>query len=381
MRSNEMSLQELRLFSVYLSRINKDNPDTKVVHFHVSELHSLFDIGEKVNRSYYQKIALGMLDKKIIIQDQDKKGGFLAFQLFSVVSFGGKNKLNEYLKAMGKLREASEQVGKLMPSVKDKLYERITKIPDNMADDELYFTIVAHELALPFLFEYQNNYFNYKLWNALNLGSKNQLRMYEILKQYATIGQRDITVEELKAQLGIEDISYPNFKDFKKFVLEPCRKAINELTDISFAYEPHKRGAKGKILELRFIITSKKNFKDPLSLDKFIDLEDDAAANDSGELDGQLSLLDVFDETEEDELSPYDERIDFLKGACNDEFSKKEIVVLYNLMVEKLSFNYKDGNRYYDYLKRKYDYMKMRNEKETVKNRFGYMQSIIGKDD
>jgi plasmid replication initiation protein len=114
----------------------------------------------------------------------------------------------------------------------------------------------AHDEALPLLFEYKNKYFSYRLWNALRLRSKNQLRMYEVLKQYEHIGYRIISVQELKDQLGIDENEYPSFKSFRQAVIEVCRNAIAENTDISFSYEPHgKKGPRGKILWLKFTIT------------------------------------------------------------------------------------------------------------------------------
>lgn len=48
------------------------------------------------------------------------------------------------------------------------------------------------------MFDFKERYFKYELWNALSLSSPNQIRMYEILKQYEKIGQRIIQLDELK---------------------------------------------------------------------------------------------------------------------------------------------------------------------------------------
>ena len=48
------------------------------------------------------------------------------------------------------------------------------------------------------MFDFKDRYFKYELWNALRLKSANQIRMYEILKQYETIGKREIKVDKEK---------------------------------------------------------------------------------------------------------------------------------------------------------------------------------------
>ena len=63
---------------------------------------------------------------------------------------------------------------------------------------EWYIEIDAHDKALPLMFEFKDKYFSYQLWNALRLKSPNQLRMYEILKQYEKIGIRILSIDELK---------------------------------------------------------------------------------------------------------------------------------------------------------------------------------------
>lgn len=63
--------------------------------------------------------------------------------------------------------------------------------------------INASDDALPLMFEFKNRYFTYELWNALRLKSPNQVRMYEILKQYEKIGTRTLTIKELRNLLGI----------------------------------------------------------------------------------------------------------------------------------------------------------------------------------
>ena len=57
---------------------------------------------------------------------------------------------------------------------------------------------------------------------------------------------------ELRAYLGVEESSYPVFKEFKKYVLKPLMDAVNERTDLHLSYEPVKTGR--KLSHLKFTI-------------------------------------------------------------------------------------------------------------------------------
>jgi len=212
------------------------------------------------------------------------------------------------------------------------------------------------------MFEYKEKYFTYRLINALCAKSPNQLRMYEILKQYEKVGMRILSVEELKNQLGIAEADYPRFNNFKQWVLDVCQKALKENSDIIFTYEPYgKRGKGGRILYLRFFIHKNNDFTKQITLPEF--MQQQKADDDSG-------------------LSDFDKKMMFLTDACDNEFSIPEIVVFYDLMVEHLPHETLcDDLKCYDYLLRKYRYMNMQNSKHKILHRNSYMRSIIGKDD
>jgi len=192
-------------------------------------------------------------------------------------------------------------------------------------------------------------------------------------------------VEDLKGMLGIERGEYPRFGDFKTYVLEVCRQALSENTDISFTYEPcGKRGRGGKINELKFTIVKNKGFKDPLSLERFIDInkeifEGSERGGDSIDVadDNDIDLTDI-DENDNVRATgrnwKYEERITYLMTACNNEFSRDQTVVLHDLMQEAVPHVILDGNDSHDYLQRKYHEMVMM---KPVVSRFGYLKTII----
>jgi len=339
MHSHNMTLQELRMLTIYIAKINPLDVKTATVQFTLGEFHAIMDTPSmrSVRTKYYIDVADKLIKKVIKIPYKD---GFKAFSLFKYV-----------------------------------IYAR------DDVDSPYYFEITAHDDALPLLFELRSRYFKYELWNALRLNGKNQLRMYEILKQYEYLGYRVIKVDELKAQLGIDEADYPQFKHFKQNVLEPCKKALEKNTDITFEFEPHKKGAKGKILELRFNITKNKNFVNQLSLSDFIDLKTITT-------DAQpINLNDIDpDETEElleqGKITKREDFIIFLRGAMDNEFTVKQVSLLYDIALNNLPSDITSTKgmgeiRCYDYFQSKYRYMLEKAESGEIKNRYGYMKKII----
>ena len=335
-RANSMTLQELRFFSIYLSKINARDSSTRVVRFSMDDFHAIMELDSRINIDYMKRVTDSLLCK--VVNVPDERGGYTGFQLFKECKV----------------------------SMDDK--------------NEWYVEIDAHDKALPLMFDFQARFFSYQLWNALRLRSSNQLRMYEILKQYEKIGTRVLGVDELKELLGIGKNEYGDrFDNFKKKVLDACQEALKESTDIKFTYEPHgKKGKGGKILFLKFTIEKNTEYVDQLTLFEFIEERRHEIGEDLDDWDEQK---DTSGGDGEDMSSAYRERIEFLAEACNNEFSFNEVVVLFNEMKSKLPHSLiREDVQCYDYLMDKYREMIMRDERTKIKHRFGYLRSIIGKD-
>ena len=314
----DMALQELRFFTIYLSKINPMNRSTRLVRFPLSDFQAIMELG-RIDTKKLKDVADSLLTKVTGLPLES--GGFVRFQLFK------KCKLD-----------------------KDKY-------------GEWYIEIDAHDMALPLMFDLKGHYFKYELWNALRLKSKNQLRMYEVLKQYEKVGYRIITVRELKEQLGISANEYPRFGDFKKRVLESCQQALQEHTDIKFIYEPYgKKGPGGKVLQLKFNISKNKNFIDSLALNDFIDKQ-----------------KDIILENESEYINPrFKERIELLMEACNNTFNFDEISIINDLLNKQIHMTNLEAS---NYLGRKYKEMMM-NDKTSkgIKYKFAYLKKIISVD-
>jgi len=305
MRANNMTLQELRFFSIYLSKINARDIKTRLVRFALTDFQRIMEL-PRIQANDIKPVVNKLLGRVVNIPTE--RGGFIAFQLFKECKV-------------------------------DK---------DN--DGVWFVEIDAHDKALPLMFEFKNRYFTYQLWNALRLKSANQLRMYEILKQYEYLGERTISLSELRSFLGIEPTEYPRWERFRTRVLDGCQKALEETTDIKFTYEPIRKGRKG-IVEVKFIIKKNNDYIDQLTLDEFIDMQPEPDyADDERELQ-------------------YDEHLRLLAEACNYEFTNKEMQVLFN-EIRLIS----DIAERYHFLKDIYDKM---NLYAGVDKRYAYMRKIV----
>jgi len=99
----------------------------------------------------------------------------------------------------------------------------------------------------PYLIQLGENFTKYELENIINIPSSHAIRIYELLKQYQTVGHRTFETDDLKKCLGIEN-EYPRFFDFEKRVLKVAEEEINKHTDLRVSYKKIKRGRKiGKI--------------------------------------------------------------------------------------------------------------------------------------
>jgi plasmid replication initiation protein len=363
-RSNRMSISQMRFFTIYLSKINPKDIESRMVRFKLEEYTKIMQF-KQTNTTRLIKTAEDLLNLKVTFWD--KTGNYRSDGL----------------------------VGFTMCQI----FKRIKLEKDY--NDEWFVTIDCHDDILKLLFDLQKYYFKYELWNALQLTSYNQQRMYELLKQYEIAGERTMTVKDLREWLGLKPEEYREWQNFKVRVLDSSKEALANYTDIKFTWEvTGKRGKGGKINALKFKIEKNNAYIRQLTLEEFI-LEQEPAENEyeleefERETSSEDTLLPNFGRglradagyapnsagITSDEYSLYDKRIGFLAEACKNEFSKQQIIVLYDLMTRKLSFTSSwDEIGLYDFLMRQYNYMNMQAEKTQIKYRYGYIKSVIEKE-
>jgi plasmid replication initiation protein len=94
-----------------------------------------------------------------------------------------------------------------------------------------------------YLFSLENNFTSYKLFNISNLKSAYSLRLYELLKSRINLNSvRTISLEELRAKMGIAEELYPKYANFKQRVILQAQKELLAESDIYFEFKEIKKG-------------------------------------------------------------------------------------------------------------------------------------------
>lgn len=105
----------------------------------------------------------------------------------------------------------------------------------------------------PFFIKLKGEFTTYKLSNILELKSGYSIRLYELLKQYQKLGQRTVTVKDLREYLAIEDDEYKLYTNFRKACILKPQAELAEKTDINFEFEEIKKGR--SVHSIKFIIS------------------------------------------------------------------------------------------------------------------------------
>ena len=325
LRATNLTLQELRFFTIYLSKINPYDKSTKDVIFPLEDYKKIMGY-DKISLQHLKASAKSLLQK--IVNIPLESGGFRQIVLFD------------------ELRVDKDNIG------------------------EWYVEISASQKALPLMFDFKDRYFKYALWNALRLKSANQIRMYEILKQYETIGKREIKVSDLRELLGIAPNEYPRWNNFKARVIDSCQQALKDTTDICFTYERGKTGTGGKWVTIIFHISKNTDYVDQLTLFEFIG--GDGGATSEPPEDQQLELCNT----------KADDNIAFYGGACNDEFTATEIESLIAVINTMELPQHEMGAAFarYHYLLEQYTRFKAIAERTAIKNRYSYFYTMLVSD-
>lgn len=108
---------------------------------------------------------------------------------------------------------------------------------------------------IPLLININVPYTEYHLHYLLSMSSAYAIKLYKLLYQYKNIGKRRFLIDELKNQFGIIN-KYSQYTDFKKYIINPSIKQINERTNLKVEYSEIKFGR--RIDKLEFIFEIKK---------------------------------------------------------------------------------------------------------------------------
>ena len=120
------------------------------------------------------------------------------------------------------------------------------------------FKIALTNEIMPYLTQLKGQFTQYQLNHISGFSSVHAIRLYELFTQYKRLGERYISVEDLKKWLQLED-KYDRYNNLNQRVLTPALSEINEKSDLFVEYEPIKKGR--KVTGIEFSITYEKPVK------------------------------------------------------------------------------------------------------------------------
>ncbi len=146
-------------------------------------------------------------------------------------------------------------------------------------DDLALLEITFAPDVVPLVTRLEEHFTSYQAKQVAHLTSKYATRLYELLIAWREVGKvPQIEIGDFRNRLGLLENEYTAMSDFKKRVLEPSIKQINEHTDITVTYEQHKKGRliSGFSFKLKQKQQAKKieTNRDPNTPDFFIKMTD-----------------------------------------------------------------------------------------------------------
>jgi len=104
---------------------------------------------------------------------------------------------------------------------------------------------------LPYLTELTRQFTKYALTDVATMDSAHAIRLYELLMQWDPQGSREVSVEELREWLQLED-RYPLMADLRRWVIEPAVAQINEHSPLAVSWTQRKTGRRITHLQFKF---------------------------------------------------------------------------------------------------------------------------------
>ena len=192
-----------------------------------------------------QKLILYMVSK---IRPDDKEFKEYIFDLRDLcqilnIDINSAN-YNRFRESMQKIADSSFWIRN---NGADKLYRWIDDI-DIIPNDTIVKIKFDKDLK-PFLLQLKESFTVYQLENVLCFTCRYSFILYELLHSYGFIGEFEISVEELKSKLMIEN-KYDRFVIFRTKVLDKAIEEINKYTDLKVAYSFIK--SKRSVIGIKF---------------------------------------------------------------------------------------------------------------------------------
>jgi len=207
-----LTLQEKRLILWLISKIRPEEEDFKKHELSVQEFMNLLELKGNSNYKELQKVTLGLMKKVLVIKRPEER----TLTQVNWINYA------HYEEGTGKIQLAFSDVMK------------------------------------PFLLHLKGQFTAIEVTDLMQFKSIHAIRIYELLKQYETIGERVLSIEEIKQCCGIIG-KLKQYIEFERCLLLIAQREIDAKSDISFEFERIKRGR--KIVAIKFIINNNKSYE------------------------------------------------------------------------------------------------------------------------
>lgn len=195
---------------------------------------------KKDNRLIEAKYKLGLHEQRLVIAvlaeiraDEPHQRRYK----ISIADIAKRHGLETGKNLYSQIHEASENLLKTVLDISQgELTRKLTWfsfIEYKKGRGDLVFSF--HEELLPYILQLKSEFTTYNLSAVVNFKNSYSIRFYELLKRRQN--QSDVfyiqySIETLKDILGVRKDEYIKTNDFKKRVIEPALKEVNEQTDL-----------------------------------------------------------------------------------------------------------------------------------------------------
>lgn len=163
-------------------------------------------------------------------------------------------------RAYSQIKSAIERIAERWVRTEDE--KHVTKFrwvsSQTYFKNEGRFKIALTNEIMPYLTQLKGQFTQYQLNHISGFTSVHTMRLYELLTQYKKIGERYISIENLKKWLQLED-KYNLWAELQRWVIKNALSEINEKSDLFVEYEPIKCGR--KVVGIEFNISHEKRIK------------------------------------------------------------------------------------------------------------------------
>ncbi|MEM8528271.1 MAG: replication initiation protein [Bacteroidota bacterium] len=191
----KFDIWETRFFLSVLSQIRRDDEEFKVYRIRYRDVIKTFGLKSGDSYRYLREAGKSLMNKSFYVK-YEKNGT-------------GREKQYHILRELDYLQVGEE---------------------GRAPSSEEYIDVVIEQKMKPLLLQLQRNFTAYDLQNVVDLGVY-PVRVYELLKQYQSIGKRTLTIAEMKEMFEVKD-KYKMFADFNRWIVKPAVKEINKHTDL-----------------------------------------------------------------------------------------------------------------------------------------------------